>query len=86
MPHRDVWIPTPDGTCDASLHTPGGGGPWPAVIMYPDAGGERDTFRTMAQQLADLGYAVLLPNLYYRVGGLEPFGSSVFTIRSSGAD
>ncbi len=73
MPRRDVLIPTTDGTCDASLHTPGGAGPWPAVIMYPDAGDVRDTFRAMAQRLADLGYAVLLPDLYYRRGGYEPF-------------
>ena len=66
-------ITTPDGSCDASLHTPSGTGAWPAVIMYPDAGGARDTFRAMAQQLADLGYAVLLPNLYYRQGRFEPF-------------
>jgi carboxymethylenebutenolidase len=38
MPHRDVLIAAGDGTCDASLHTPSGSGPWPAVIMYPDAG------------------------------------------------
>ena len=61
MSQRDVLITTPDGTCDASLHTPSGAGPCPAVIMYPDAGGARDTFRAMAQRLADLGYAVLLP-------------------------
>lgn len=61
MPHRDVLISTGDRTCDASLHTPDAAGPWPAVIMYPDAGGVRDTFRAMAQRLADLGYAVLLP-------------------------
>jgi carboxymethylenebutenolidase len=47
--------------------------------MYPDAGGARDTFRAMAQQLADLGYAVLLPNLYYRQGEFEPIGATVFT-------
>ena len=79
MPHRDVLISTADGTCDASLHTPDDSGPWPAVIMYPDAGGARDTFRAMAQQLADLGYAVLLPNLYYRQGEFEPIGATVFT-------
>jgi carboxymethylenebutenolidase len=73
MPQRDVSIPTPDGTCDASLHTPDGDGPWPAVIMFPDAGGVRPTFHEMAQQLADLGYAVLLPNVYYRLGAFEPF-------------
>lgn len=73
MPERKVSVITPDGTCDASLHTPNGSGPWPAVIMYPDAGGARGTFHEMAQRLADLGYAVLLPNLYYRHGEYEPF-------------
>ena len=79
MPHRSVLIATPDGTCDASLHTPTGAGPWPAVVMYPDAGGARATFHAMARQLADFGYAVLLPNLYYRLGEFEPFDRSVFT-------
>jgi carboxymethylenebutenolidase len=80
MPDRVVLIATADGTCDASLHTPSGTGPWPAVIMYPDAGGVRATFRAMAQQLAELGYAVLLPNLYYRHGEFEPFDvRTVFT-------
>jgi carboxymethylenebutenolidase len=71
--HREVLITTPDGTCDASLHTPSDTGRWPAVVMYPDAGGARATFRAMAQQLAQLGYSVLLPNLYYRAGEVEPF-------------
>ncbi len=73
MTQRDVSIQTPDGTCDASLHTPAGDGPWPAVIMYPDAGGVRQTFHEMAQRLADLGYAVLVPNFYYRLGEIAPF-------------
>jgi carboxymethylenebutenolidase len=74
MPQRDVTIQTTDGTLDASLHTPGlGDGPWPAVIMYPDAGGRRPTFDDMAQTLADFGYVVLVPNPYYRVGPFEPF-------------
>jgi carboxymethylenebutenolidase len=73
MPQREVSIETPDGTCDAGLHTPEGTGPWPAVIMFSDAGGVRDTFHAMAQRLADLGYAVLLPDVYYRHGGFEPF-------------
>jgi carboxymethylenebutenolidase len=73
MPQRDVSITTPDGTLGASLHTPDGAGPWPAVIMYPDAGGVRPTFHDMAQRLADLGYAVLLPDPYYRLGEIAPF-------------
>ncbi len=80
MARRDVLITTTDGACDAALHTPGGTGPWPAVIMYPDAGGVRETFHGLAQRLADLGYAVLLPNLYYRQGPFEPFDlKTVFT-------
>src|SRR5262245_21619505 len=80
MARRDVLIPTPDGACDASLHTPAGVGPWPAVIMYPDAGGVRPTFHDMAERLAGLGYAVLLPNMYYRLGEFEPFDlTTVFT-------
>lgn len=73
MTKRDVEIPTPDGTCRASLHTPVGSGPWPAVIMFPDAGGVRATFHTMAQRLADVGYAVLLPDIFYRHGEVAPF-------------
>ena len=73
MPQRDVSITTPDGALGASLHTPDGAGPWPAVIMYPDAGGVRPTFQDMAQRLADLGYAVLLPDPYYRLGEIAPF-------------
>ncbi len=79
MPQRDVLISTPDGTCDATLHLPKGSAPWPAVIMFPDAGGVRGTFHEMAQRLADLGYAVLLPNIYYR-SEYEPFDlDTVFT-------
>ena len=44
--------------------------------MYPDAGGVRDTFYEMAAQLADFGYAVLLPDVYYRAGDWAPFDMS----------
>lgn len=75
MPRIDVSVPTPDGTCPASLHTPSGeaGGPWPAVIVFQDAGGVRATFHDMAQRLADLGYVAFLPEMYYRHGPYEPF-------------
>lgn len=80
MTERNVTISTPDGTCGAGLHTPDGEGPWPAVIMFTDAGGVRPTFHSMAQRLADLGYSVLLPDMYYRAGPFEPFDmQNVFT-------
>ncbi len=73
MPQRSVEISTEDGACPCSLHVPEGDGPWPAVIMFPDAGGLRDTFREMGERLARLGYVTLVPDFYYRVGGYEPF-------------
>lgn len=73
MPTIEDTITTADGTADVTLSTPTGDGPWPAVILYPDAGGARQTFRDMAQQLADLGYAVLVPDVYYRDAGWQPF-------------
>lgn len=51
---------------------PDGDGPWPGVVMYPDAGGVRPALREMAQRLAGLGYVVLLPDVYYRHGSWAP--------------
>ncbi len=73
MPSVSASVTTPDGTCPVTLHTPEGSGPWPGVVMYVDAGGVRDTMREMAQTLADQGYAVLLPDVYYRHGDWAPF-------------
>ena len=66
MARTAVDIETPDGTCRATLHTPDGDGPWPGVLYYSDAGGVRETFAAMADRLAVRGFAVLLPDIYYR--------------------
>jgi carboxymethylenebutenolidase len=55
------------------LFTPEGQGPWPGIVMIPDAGGTRQTFNDMAARLAGFGYAVLLPDVYYRQGEWAPF-------------
>jgi carboxymethylenebutenolidase len=73
MPSIAATVTTPDGNCPVTLHTPNGAGPSPAVVMYPDAGGVRDTFQEMAAKLAGFGYAVLLPDVYYRDGDWAPF-------------
>jgi carboxymethylenebutenolidase len=65
MPRTDVVVHTQDGACAATLHTPDGDA-HPAVILYADAVGVRETFAAMADRLAALGYTVLLPNVYYR--------------------
>lgn len=73
MPRITDTVTTADGSCPVSLHTPDGQGPWPGIVMYPDAGGARTTVRAMADQLAAYGYAVLVPDVYYRAGDWEPF-------------
>ncbi|MGB3896295.1 MAG: alpha/beta fold hydrolase [Mycolicibacter sinensis] len=73
MPTTTDLITTPDGRCPVQLFTPEGPGPWPGVVMYPDAGGVRQTFAEMAAELAGSGYAVLLPDMYYRHGEWAPF-------------
>ncbi|BBZ44925.1 dienelactone hydrolase family protein [Mycobacterium parmense] len=73
MPKITDSVTTADGSCPVSLFTPDGPGPWPGVVMFPDAGGVRDTFDQMAAKLAGYGYAVLLPDVYYRSGDWAPF-------------
>ncbi|MGZ5392952.1 MAG: dienelactone hydrolase family protein [Mycobacterium sp.] len=73
MPTITDSITTADGTCPVTLHTPDGDGPWPGIVMYPDAGGARQTFREMGDKLAGLGYGVLVPDIYYRDGDWAPF-------------
>jgi len=65
-------IATSDGECPSYLLTPDENGCWPAIIFYMDAGGIRPAMVTMAQRLADAGYLVLLPDLYYRHGPYDP--------------
>jgi carboxymethylenebutenolidase len=66
MQTETVQIPTADGSADAYLITPDGEGPFPAVLMFMDAFGPRPRLVEMAERLADRGYAVLVPNLFYR--------------------
>jgi carboxymethylenebutenolidase len=68
---RSVDIETADGTCPAALSVPAGEGPWPGVLMFPDAGGMRDVMRQMGERLSGLGYVVLVPDFYYRNGPYE---------------
>jgi len=55
MPRVDVQIPAPDGHSQGTLHLPDGDGPWPGVLLFPDAGGTRETIRQMGDRLASLG-------------------------------
>jgi len=80
MPRLDVQIPAPDGRSRGTLHVPDGDGTWPGVLVFPDAGGPRETFGQMGDQLAGLGYVVLVPDIYYRSGEWAPFDvATLFT-------
>jgi carboxymethylenebutenolidase len=73
MARIDVQIPTEDGVARGSLHVPDGDGPWPGVVMFPDALGLRDAMKDMGDRLASLGYVVLVPDVFYRAGDWAPF-------------
>jgi len=80
MRRLDVQIPAPDGHSNGTLHVPDGDGPWPGVLVFPDAGGTRETFRQMGDRLASMGYVALIPDIYYRAGHWAPFDvTTVFT-------
>lgn len=79
MTARPLSIAATDGTIDATLFTPDGvNDPLPAVVMFTDIGGVRPSYHDKAQAVADAGYAVLLPNIYYRsvAGQTVPQGKS----------
>jgi carboxymethylenebutenolidase len=80
MRRVEVQIPAPDGRSNGTLHLPDGDGPWPGVLVFPDAGGVRETFRLMGDRLASAGYAVLIPDIYYRAVPWTPFDvATLFT-------
>lgn len=70
---RDVNIPTPDGDARAFVFTPNSGkGPWPAAIIFMDAPAIRPALFDMGERLAQSGYYVLLPDLFWRAGPYTP--------------
>ena len=62
----DLAIETPDGSCDAAFIHPASGA-HPGVLIWPDAFGLRPAMREMGRRLAGEGFAVLVPNPFYRL-------------------
>ena len=80
MSRENVEVTAPDGICEVTLHVADGDRPAPGVLMIPDAAGSRETIQQMADQLASMGYVVLVPDIYYRVGAWAPFDvTTLFT-------
>jgi carboxymethylenebutenolidase len=68
MPTKTLQIPTTDGQADAFAAFPDRGERRPGVLLYMDAIGVRPVLEELARELAEHGYYVLVPNLYYRHG------------------
>lgn len=71
----NVEIKTPDGTADAAFIHPASGS-HPAVLIWTDAFGLRPSMRDIGRRLAAEGYAVLVPNPFYRVARAPVFESA----------
>ncbi|MBT2566873.1 dienelactone hydrolase family protein [Arthrobacter sp. ISL-85] len=64
-----IEIQATEGPAEALVVRPTTGtGPFPGVILYMDAFGLRPRIEEMAQRIADWGYVVLAPNVFYREG------------------
>ncbi len=68
MIEREIRIQTLDGESDGWLYQPEKTGSWPGVIFLTDIGGIRRAQQETARRICALGYSVLLPNIFYRVG------------------
>lgn len=79
MTQQSFEVKTRDGVAPAHLFTPAAGGAHPAVILFMDGRGIRPALFQMGQRLADGGYTVLLPDLFYRAGPYEAPGPRVFS-------
>src|SRR4051812_11788569 len=61
-------IQMPEGVADAYLTRPDDGDRHPGVLFVMDAYGVRPRIEEMADRIAERGYAVLAPNVFYRAG------------------
>lgn len=69
-----IEIRTADGIAGATVvRADSGSRTDKGVILYMDAFGPREALYDMGQRIADAGYAVLVPDLYYRSGSYGPF-------------
>lgn len=70
----EVLIPTSDGQMPAFLVTPTEGGQKPAVLLLMEAFGLTPHIRAVAARIANEGYVVVTPDLYYRELPNNTFG------------
>lgn len=74
MTPKKLNIAAEDGTAEAILYAPDSG-KHPGLLFYTDIFGIRPANQGMAKRVADKGYVVLMPNVFYRYGK-PPFDSN----------
>jgi carboxymethylenebutenolidase len=84
--HTETQLRTQDGICTTHFFAPDQPGTRPAVIMYMDGIGMRPALWEVADRIAQQGYYVALPDLYYRVGYKAEYGVTVFSDPEKRAD
>jgi carboxymethylenebutenolidase len=78
VPQQTVTIATRDGACPSYVYRPSSGtGPWPAVLVFMDGVGIRPAVLELGERLANYGYFVLVPDLFYRAGPYAPMDPKV---------
>jgi len=65
MTATKLEIKTDDGVCPTTMY---GDSSKPNVLMYMDGIGMRPALHAMAERLANAGFYVMLPDLFYRIG------------------
>lgn len=69
----NVTLPMPDGEARAFVFTPNEGhGPWPVILFYMDGPAIRPALFEMGERMAQAGYYVLLPDMFWRLGPYPP--------------
>ena len=66
--NETIELPASDGLMEAEVYRPADGEPRPAVIMVHGAPGLDEGTLQLAQRLAQEGFVVLAPDMFYRTG------------------
>ena len=73
MIQENLEIPAADGVTEALLVRPDSDDPLPAIINLTDGLGFRPAFAEQSMRIAERGYVVLTPNIFYRVSKAPVF-------------
>ena len=73
MIEQNIEIRSGDGIAEALLVRPESTDPLPAVINLTDGLGFRPAFAEQSKRIAERGYVVLAPNIFYRTSKLPVF-------------